>query len=84
MTNLQERYRKKGIALALGAGVSCRSGIPDWLTLLERVAKKCGGRRLCLPPPAGDQRNAELLEEPGHLFGALEVALLDRLESREL
>jgi len=35
---LQERYRKKGIALGLGAGVSCGSGVPNWPTLLKRIA----------------------------------------------
>jgi hypothetical protein len=43
MSDLKERYRKERVALALGAGVSCRSGIPDWLTLLKRIAAKCRG-----------------------------------------
>ncbi len=35
---LAKRYRERGIVLALGAGVSADSGIPDWGGLLERMA----------------------------------------------
>ena len=37
---LQDVYRERGVVLALGAGVSVGSRLPDWLELLRRVAQK--------------------------------------------
>jgi hypothetical protein len=35
---LTRRYRKSGLVLVLGAGVSARSGLPSWRGLLERIS----------------------------------------------
>jgi hypothetical protein len=35
---LKDKYRKNGIALALGAGVSTGCDLPDWCELLRRIA----------------------------------------------
>lgn len=40
---LRKRYRRNGIALGLGAGVSSSSGIPNWPTLLKRIAGAAEG-----------------------------------------
>ena len=40
-TRLKGDYTKKGIALALGAGVSMGCKLPNWYQLLERIAEKC-------------------------------------------
>lgn len=37
---LEKTYRTRGLVLALGAGVSMGSGLPSWLDLLKRTAKK--------------------------------------------
>jgi hypothetical protein len=38
---LRKDYLKKGIALALGAGVSMDCKLPNWYQLLERISEKC-------------------------------------------
>src|ERR1044072_1214377 len=38
---LREDYKEKGIALALGAGVSMGCKLPNWYQLLERISEKC-------------------------------------------
>jgi SIR2-like domain len=40
---LQENYREQGIVLALGAGVSFLSDLPDWAGLLRGIARRCPG-----------------------------------------
>ena len=40
---LNKDYRKNGIALALGAGVSADCNLPNWCELLERIAFRCYG-----------------------------------------
>jgi len=37
---LLAQYRKDGLVLFLGAGVSCESGIPSWTKLIERLLSK--------------------------------------------
>lgn len=39
---LLEQYKKDGLVLFLGAGVSCGSGIPNWNKLIEDVLKHVG------------------------------------------
>lgn len=39
---LNQSYSKNGIVLALGAGVSVGSGLPNWADLLRRVSLECG------------------------------------------
>src|SRR5215208_4379555 len=41
--HLRRTYKKHGIVLVLGAGVSIGSGLPSWSGLLERVADGLGG-----------------------------------------
>jgi len=45
LANLQFEYRRKGLALCLGSGVSRGSGLPDWAGLLRRLAKRAYPRR---------------------------------------
>jgi hypothetical protein len=40
---LRVEYERQGVVLALGAGVSKDSGLPNWPELLERVASSFGG-----------------------------------------
>jgi SIR2-like domain len=42
---LKKDYRKTGIVLALGAGVSKGCALPDWRQLLKRIAQRCYGDR---------------------------------------
>jgi hypothetical protein len=53
---LQDIYQKRGIALALGAGVSFDSKLPNWIGLLERIGSKCLG-------VDGDKTVARLMAE---------------------
>lgn len=53
---LNKDYRKNGIALALGAGVSAGCNLPNWRDLLERIAICCYGRR-------GKKRFQEMLKD---------------------
>jgi hypothetical protein len=41
---LDKVYKTSGIVLALGAGVSVGSGLPNWVELLRRIAVNCIGR----------------------------------------
>lgn len=45
LANLQFEYKRKGLALCLGSGVSRGSGLPDWSGLLRRLAKRAYPRR---------------------------------------
>ncbi len=38
---LRERYRERGLVLALGAGVSAGCGLPSWPELLFRIGETC-------------------------------------------
>ena len=40
---LKKAYKNKGLVLVLGAGVSYKSGFPNWKTLLERLEQGCMG-----------------------------------------
>jgi len=39
---LNRAYKENGIVPVLGAGVSARSGLPEWTELLRRVGEHCG------------------------------------------
>ncbi|HKP47546.1 MAG TPA: SIR2 family protein [Pyrinomonadaceae bacterium] len=53
---LKRVYKARGIALALGAGVSYDSNVPDWRRLLERIAQRIYG-------PTGNSRVTEMVAE---------------------
>ena len=36
-------YRKRGLVVVVGAGVSVASGFPTWAQLLRRLAERCVG-----------------------------------------
>jgi hypothetical protein len=55
-SQLQDIYQKKGIVLALGAGVSLDSKLPNWIGLLKRLGSKCLG-------VDGDKAVAQLIAE---------------------
>lgn len=38
---LRARYGNEGIVLAVGAGLSFASGLPDWAEILRRLAERC-------------------------------------------
>jgi len=40
---LEETYRKKGLVLALGAGISAGCRLPNWEELLKRLMERCFG-----------------------------------------
>jgi hypothetical protein len=42
-SQLEETYQKKGLVLALGAGVSVGCGLPNWEGLLKRLMERCFG-----------------------------------------
>ncbi len=44
-TLLRERYRQRGLVLALGAGVSSGCGLPSWAELLCRIGEECFGAK---------------------------------------
>ena len=37
LSDIKKTYKKEGISLLLGAGVSCSAGFPDWKTLLNSL-----------------------------------------------
>jgi hypothetical protein len=39
--SLNAVYAKEGIVPVLGAGVSARSGLPEWTELLRRIGARC-------------------------------------------
>jgi len=45
-TSIVETYKKKGVVLCLGAGVSVGSNLPNWPDLLQRLADGCGDATL--------------------------------------
>ncbi|HET8547994.1 MAG TPA: SIR2 family protein [Bryobacteraceae bacterium] len=60
---LQQQYRKFGLVLCLGAGVSMDSGLPGWTELLENAAERFLSREdkealLALPTSDNDARRA--------------------------
>jgi hypothetical protein len=42
---LEKTYKKRGLVIALGAGVSVGCGLPNWDELLKKLAFKCFGNR---------------------------------------
>jgi hypothetical protein len=45
LEKLKKIYVKKGVALALGAGISKGAGLPDWRELLQRIGRVCLGTK---------------------------------------
>jgi SIR2-like domain len=62
-------YRQEGIALALGAGVSFLSELPDWTGLLRGIARRC--------PGVSSDRTVTALKKGG--FGLAAIASMLRL-----
>jgi hypothetical protein len=66
---LKAIYQQQGIALALGAGVSFLSELPDWTGLLRGIARRC--------PGVSSDRTVTALKKGG--FGLAAIASMLRL-----